>query len=138
MKQLIKTVIREFLNEAYVDKDGNLKDFEYKTFYDFDKIKKFVDWFQSEYSDYTLKQGWSIFDSDSEVPNQKYYSERTYNGNKLNGYYWQVQRLDDPSDDEALFGSLDNDFKADDLARKLGLMVDEYGVVYGWDGQSFL
>ena len=38
MKQLIKTVIREFLNEAYVDKDGNLKDFEYKTFYDFDKI----------------------------------------------------------------------------------------------------
>lgn len=138
MKQLIKTVIREFLNEAYVDKDGNLKDFEYKTFYDFDKIKKFVDWFQSEYSDYTLKQGWSIFDSDSEAPNQKYHSERTYNGNKLNGYYWQVQRLDDPSDDEALFGSLDNDFKADDLARKLGLMVDEYGVVYGWDGQSFL
>ena len=75
MKQLIKTVIREFLNEAYVDKDGNLKDFEYKTFYDFDKIKKFVDWFQSEYSDYTLKQGWAIFDSDSEIPNQKYHSD---------------------------------------------------------------
>jgi hypothetical protein len=41
-------------------------------------------------------------------------------------------------DDEALFGKLQNDFKADDLARKLGLMVDEYGVVYGFDGQSFL
>ena len=138
LKQFIKTTIREFLNEAYVDKDGNLKDFEAKIFYDFDKIKKFVDWFESEYSDYALKQGWAIFDSDTEVPNQKYHSERTYNGKKLNGYYWQVQRLDNPSDGEALFGRLDNDFKADDLARKLGLMVDEYGVVYGWDGQSFL
>lgn len=54
------------------------------------------------------------------------------------GYYWQVQRLDNPEDDEALLGKLQNDFKADDLARKLGLMVDEYGVVYGFNGKSFL
>jgi hypothetical protein len=39
---------------------------------------------------------------------------------------------------KSLFGKLPNDFNADDLARKLGLMVDEYGVVYGWDSQSFL
>jgi hypothetical protein len=87
---------------------------------------------------HTTKQGWAIFDSDTEIPNEKYHSERTLNGKILNGYYWQVQRLDDPGDDEALFGKLQNDFKADDLARKLGLMVDEYGVVYGFDGQSFL
>ena len=30
------------------------------------------------------------------------------------------------------------DYKADDLARNLGVMVDEYGVVTGWDGESFL
>ncbi len=137
MKDL-KQIIRKFLNEAYIDQDGELKDFDFKVFYDFDKIKKFVDWFQSEYGDYALKQGWSIFDSDTEEPNEKYHSERTYKGKKLNGYYWQVQRLDSPEDDEALFGKLKNDYAADDLARKLGLMVDEYGVVYGWDGKSFL
>jgi len=137
MKDL-KRIIRKFLNEAYIDQDGELKDFDFKVFYDFDKIKKFVDWFQSEYGDYALKQGWSIFDSDTEEPNEKYHSERTYKGKKLNGYYWQVQRLDSPEDDEALFGKLKNDYAADDLARKLGLMVDEYGVVYGWDGKSFL
>ena len=134
---------KQFLNEAYIDEQGNLRDFDFqdkpeKIFYDFDKIKKFVDLFQSEYSEYTTKQGWAIFDSDTEIPNEKYHSVRTLNGKKLNGYYWQVQRLDDPGDDEALFGKLQNDFKADDLARKLGLMVDEYGVVYGFDGQSFL
>jgi len=137
MKDL-KRIIRKFLNEAYIDQDGELKDFDFKVFYDFDKIKKFVDWFQSEYGDYALKQGWSIFDSDTEEPNEKYHSERTYKGKKLNGYYWQVQRLDSPEDDEALFGKLKNDYAADDLARKLGLMVDEYGVVYGWDDKSFL
>ena len=137
MKDL-KQIIREFLNEAYIDQDGELKDFDFKVFYDFDKIKKFVDWFQSEHGDYALKQGWSIFDSDTEQPNEKYHSERTYKGKKLNGYYWQVQRLDSPEDDEALFGKLKNDYAADDLARKLGLMVDEYGVVYGWDGKSFI
>ena len=141
--KFIKTTILDFLNEAYVDEQGNLRDFDSqdqpeKIFYDFDKIKKFVDWFQSEYSEYTTKQGWAIFDSDTEIPNKKYHSERTYNGKILNGYYWQVQRLDDPEDGEALFGKLPNDFNADDLARKLGLMVDEYGVVYGWDSQSFL
>lgn len=120
---------------AYVDVDGNIN---YKILYDYDKIKKFVDWFQSEYSDYTHKQGWAIFDSDTESPNVKYHSIRKYNGKILNSYYWQVQRLDSPGEEEALFGRLPNDYKADELARKLGLMVDEYGVVYGWNGQSFL
>lgn len=137
MRNFIKS-IEKFFNEAYLDKEGNLKDFNDKIFYDFDKIKKFVDWFQSEYSDYANKQGWAIFDSDTEIPNEKYYSERTYMGKRLSGYYWQVQRLDNPADDEALFGKLGSDLIADNLARKLGLMVDEYGVVYGWKGQSFL
>lgn len=126
------------LYEAYVDEHGNLQDFDHKIFYDFDKIGKFVNWFNTEYGDYPTKQGWAIFDSDTELPNEKYHSERTYNGKILTGYYWQVQRLDNPDDDEALFGRLYNDYQADDLARKTGLMVDEYGVVYGWDGQSFL
>jgi len=124
----IATKISDFLNESYI---GN------KIFYDFDKIERFIKWFQDEYLDYTNRQGWAIFDSDTEEPN-KYHSERTLNGEKVNGFYWQVQKLDNPGDDEALFGELESDSKAIELAEKLGLMVDEYGIVYGWDGQSFL
>ena len=138
-ESIIYTIMKYIkLYEAYVDEHGNLQDFDHKIFYDFDKIGKFVNWFNTEYEDYPTKQGWAIFDSDTELPNKKYHSERTYKGKILTGYYWQVQRLDNPDDGEALFGRLYNDFQADDLARKTGLMVDEYGVVYGWDGQSFL
>jgi len=109
-----------------------------KILYPFDKIGKFVKWFNDEYGDYQNKQGWAIFDSDSEIPNEKYNSVRTYKGKTLSGYYWQIQRLDNPGDNEALFGKLSSDFEADRMARKLSIMVDEYGVIYGYDGVSFL
>ena len=133
----INTKLEDYIKEAYIDKDGNLKDFD-KKIYDFDKIGKLVDWFKNEYEDYSIKQGWSIFDSDDEAPNEKYDSIRILNDKEMSGYYWQVQRLDDPEDNEALFGKLKSDEQAYDLARKTGLMVDEYGVVYGWDGKSFI
>ena len=56
----------------------------------------------------------------------------------MNGYYWQVQRLDNPGEGEALLGKLKNDYQADELAKKLGLMLDEFGVVIGWEGQLFI
>ena len=124
LKQTIRKVLREELNE--------------KIIYPFDKIGKLVSWFNDEYGDYPNKQGWAIFDSDTELPNEKYHSVRNYKGKTLNGYYWQVQRLDNPGEGEALFGRLYNDFDADRMARKLGLMVDEFGVIYGYDGVSFL
>ena len=124
LKQTIRKVLREELNE--------------KIIYPFDKIGKLVSWFNDEYGDYPNKQGWAIFDSDTELPNEKYHSVRNYKGKTLNGYYWQVQRLDNPEEGEALFGRLYNDFDADRMARKLGLMVDEFGVIYGYDGVSFL
>jgi hypothetical protein len=39
---------------------------------------------------------------------------------------------------EAKFGRLKSDLVADELAKKTGLMLDEYGVVIGWNGESFL
>lgn len=124
LQQTIKKILREELNE--------------KIIYPFDKIGKLVSWFNDEYGDYPNKQGWAIFDSDTELPNEKYHSIRNYKGKTLNGYYWQVQRLDNPEEGEALFGRLYNDFDADRMARKLGLMVDDFGVIYGYDGVSFL
>ena len=127
------------INESmYIDSWGRLHDEDEKILYPFDKISKFVNWFQEEYGDYTTKQGWGIFDSDTEAPNVKYRSERTFGGKVLNGYYWQVQRLDNPDEGEALLGKLKNDYQADELAKKLGLMLDEFGVVIGWQGQLFI
>ena len=40
------------LFEAYIDKDGELKDFNSKIEYPFYKIEKFVKWFLNEYGDY--------------------------------------------------------------------------------------
>jgi hypothetical protein len=120
--------IRRILREEHDD----------KIIYPFDKIQKFVKWFNDEYGDYSNKQGWAIFDSDTEIPNKKYHSIRNYGGKILNSYYWQIQRLDSTEEGEALFGRLSNDFDADRLARKVGIMVDEYGVVIGWDGQLFI
>ena len=117
-----------------VDSFGRLQDEESKILYPYKKIGKFVDWFQEEYGDYATKQGWGIFDSDTEVPHIKYKFEPS---NKNMSVY-QVQRFDDPEEGQAQFGKLKDDYQADDLARKLGVMVDEYGVVTGWDGQSFL
>ena len=47
------------------------------------------------------------------------------------GNFWQVQRNDD--DD-----ILEDDLKAEKLAKKNGLMIDDYGVVIGYNGISYL
>lgn len=117
-----------------VDSFGRLQDEGAKILYPHEKISKFVNWFQSEYGDYAAKQGWGIFDSDTELPHTKYKFEPS---NKWMAVF-QIQRIDNPGEGEALFGRLKNDYNADDLARKLGLMVDEYGVVIGWDGELFI
>ncbi len=126
--------IQSIMESMYVDEWGRLHYEEEKIIYPFKKISKFVDWFQQEYKDYAAKQGWAIFDSDTEVPNIKYKHEPD---NKRWSYF-QVQRLDNPAEDEALFGRLSDDMQADELAKKLGLVLDEFGVIIGWKGQLFI
>jgi hypothetical protein len=122
----------EKLDEAYINKNGELMDFSFKINYPYKKIGVFVKWFNQEYKGYPEKQGWSIFSADTEIPNVKYISDGPRGG------YWQIQKLDFPGKGEALIGNLENDHVADDMARKVGLMVDEYGVVHGYRGKSFL
>ncbi len=124
MKSIIRKILKETPNR--------------RIFYPYNKIEKFVEWFRDEYGDYPNRQGWDIFRSDSNSPNKKYYSKGVINGKEYEGYYFQIQKIDDPMEDEALFGALESDFTADELARKLGIMVDEYGVVYGYKGTSFI
>lgn len=120
--------------EMKIDDWGRLHDEENKIVYPYKKISKLIDWFESEFGDYAKQQGWSIFSSDTDIPKIKYKPEE---GNKYN-IFFQVQRIDDPEEGEAITGRLKNDQQAEELAKKTGLMIDEFGVVIGWDGESFL
>jgi len=117
-----------------VDDFGRLHDDDSKTLYPYARIAKFVTWFDKEFGDYAAKQGWFIVSSDSDIPKIRYKPE---DGNKFN-LFFQVQRIDDPMEGEALFGRLKNDHEADELAKKLGLVLDEHGVVIGWDNEIFI
>ena len=136
--------MKEYLNSKFgsyviyesmkVDDWGRLHDEEAKIIYPYKKIAKFVNWFDKEYGDYAQKQGWFIVTSDTDTPKVRYKPEE---GNKYN-LFFQVQRIDDPMEGEALFGKLKSDLVADELAKKLGIELDEFGVVIGWKGESFL
>jgi hypothetical protein len=117
-----------------VDDWGRLHDEDSKIVYPYKKIAKFLDWYEQEWGQYAKEQGWFIVTSDTDVPKVKYKPEE---GNKYN-LFFQVQRIDDPMEGEAKFGRLKSDMVADELAKKTGLMLDEYGVVIGWNGESFL
>lgn len=125
----------ENLNESMkVDDWGRLHDEDSKIIYPYSKIAKFVTWFDKEYGDYAKKQGWFIVTSDTDTAKLKYKPEE---GNKYN-LFFQVQRIDDPMEGEALMGKLKSDLVADELAKKLGLVLDKYGVVIGWEDQIFI
>jgi len=139
-----KEKMREYLNSKFgsfviyesmkVDDFGRLHDDDSKIVYPYSRIAKFVTWFDKEFGDYAAKQGWFIVSSDSDVPKIRYKPE---DGNKFN-LFFQVQRIDDPMEGEALFGRLKNDQEADELAKKIGLVLDENGVVIGWENEIFI
>lgn len=117
-----------------VDDWGRLHDEESKIVYPYKKIAKFLNWYEEEWGNYAKEQGWFVVTSDTDAPKERYKPEPD---NKFN-LFFQVQRIDDPMEGEALFGKLKNDFEADELAKNTGLMLDKYGVVIGYDGESFL
>lgn len=126
--------IRTLMENMKVDDWGRLHDEDNKITYPYKKIAKFLKWYEQEWGSYAEEQGWFIVTSDTDTPKIKYKAEE---GNKYN-LFFQVQRIDDPMEGEAKFGRLKNDSEADELAKKTGLMLDEFGVVIGWEGESFL
>jgi hypothetical protein len=87
--------------------------------YPFKEITPFIEWFNNTYSVQMKKEGWFIAMSD--------FSSRKYK----DGDFWQVERNDE---DEII----EDDIIACDLAEKYGLIIDDEGVVIGFNGVSFL
>lgn len=96
-----------------------------KIIYPYNEMESFINWFNKNYYKIAEEQGWGIFDSDTEVPTKKYISNDSYRG-----AFWQIQHYDDLL--------LNSDTEADELARSMGLMIDEYGLIIGFDGVSFI
>lgn len=113
-----------YINMKYIKRFENTTN--KKIIYPYTQIRYFIDWFQNFYYKTTEKQGWSIFDSDSSQPQEKYISD---SGKYQN--FWQIEAIDE-------LEILKSDLDADKLAIKMGLMIDEYGVVIGYNDVSFL
>jgi len=108
-----------------------------KQLYLYNEIRYFVDWFNDVYREVANSEGWDIFDSDflsllapvalfSQVDVQTAEPSTVYYGKK----FWQIQRFD-----EAI---LNSDHDADNLAKEIGIILDPYGVVIGFNGINFL
>ena len=89
-----------------------------KKIYPLKDIEPFINWFNSMYGKLAERQGWSVYSSDTSMTSWKY-------------PVWQVEKNDDTD-------ILKDDTESDNLAKKLGLMLDDMGVVIGYNGVSFI
>ena len=98
-----------------------------KKLYPFDDFTPFINWFGVMYEDVMKNEGWLISDSSFDSSN---FIRPVFQG-KLLGGYWQVQRNDE---DEII----ETDIVAEKLAKKHGLLLDNDGVVVGYNDVSFI
>lgn len=96
-----------------------------KPIYPTNELQPFIDWFYRNFED-EMSHLWLISYAETEIP---YYIDIQYK-NRI-GIFWQVQK-NDQSD------LLESDEDAEKLAKELGLMIDDYGIIIGFKGVNFL
>ncbi len=93
-------------------------------FYPFKAIESVVDEIILKYENIMNRQGWLISQSGTAIPHEI--------GNyKKSNFYWQVQKNDE-------LGILNSDEEADELAKNIGIIIDEFGVVQGFDNENLV
>ena len=132
MKKLIKKILKE---QSYVNQHGGLHDFSFDVYYPFDEMEVMINWFLEEYGEQIQSQGWTIFQGNPSYPLRKYNDE--------NKGFWMVEKIDDPDAWAAdtgipTFALVKSDIEADEKAKELGLIVDEYGVVQGFGEHNYV
>lgn len=107
---------------------------EKRIIYPYDKIAHYVNFINTVYENIMKEQGWIIVTSGTILPNERYISTDKF------GDYWQVQRIDEYEDESGkpVFPILHDDTKAWELAKKIGLILDEDGIVIGFRNKNFL
>jgi len=99
---------------------------ENKPYYSVELFAPFINWFYDNFHTQMEDEGWFISYSSAMNITDKY---NVSYSNKV-GDFWQVQK-DDTSD-------LIDDMEAEQYAKKYGLLIDDYGVVIGYNNVSFL
>jgi len=95
--------------------------------YSADKLSPFIDWFYNTYKDKMNEEGWIISYAQAlDIPN----TYKTEYWNRSDDF-WQIQKNDQ-------YDILEDDMAAEKLAKNLGLYIDDYGIVIGYNGVSFL
>lgn len=105
-----------------------IKTFEnIKQRYPVEFLRPFIDYLIKKLETNMKNEGWTIcYTDDVEIPDE---INLSYNNRK--GDYWMVQK-DFETD------ILNSDYDADVFAKKYGIMIDNYGVVLGYNNISFL
>jgi len=109
----------------YIKKYENIKD--NKKIYPIDLFQPFIEWFCNLYDDIMKKEGWLISHASGlNIPNE-------YNVPYTNKYgdYWQIQK-----DDDSIL--IKDDIEAEKYAKNCGLLIDDYGIIIGYNNVSFL
>ena len=132
MKKLIKKILKE---QSYINQHGGLQDFSFGVYYPFEEMSPMIDWFLGEYGDYIQAQGWTIFQSNSSYPLRKY--------DDKNKGFWSVEKIDDvdswASDTgKPTFDLVKTHMEADEKAKEIGLIVDDYGVIQGFGDHNYV
>lgn len=100
-----------------------------KILYPTSNIQTFIKWFYPPCKELCSQRGWKITEGNWDSVKTKYQSVRDT--------FYRVEPIADPEEGEALNGVISEE-KVNILVKKAGLMVDELGVIYGWEGKSFL
>lgn len=104
-----------------------IKKYESILYYNVDLFEPFIDWFYSIYSDKMKDEGWLIsYAYGLSIPDEYIVPYKNRFGD-----FWQIERNDDDN-------LISNDIEAEKCAKKYGLLIDDYGVVIGYNGVSFL
>jgi len=122
------------LREAFVNSDGKLKRFYFGKKYDYEKMDELIKGFKNEYGEhYNLKQGWEFFHNEPREQHEGIYKSKNI---------IEIQSIDDPEDWSKDYGvyvlELKDDIEAWEAAKKVGFMIDDQGVVYGYEGITCL
>lgn len=130
---LRESMIQEFITqEASIGPGGDLIDFDSRFEYPYDEIWKSIKDYVRENEKTWMQFGWII--SDSDFPTDKYKSYGDF------GTFFRVEKIDDFAGgwDTPILDILNSDEEAWEKAKKVGFILDEDGIILGFDGVNLV
>ncbi|MEK6828580.1 MAG: GNAT family N-acetyltransferase [Nanoarchaeota archaeon] len=132
IREVVGEIIRGLNNEASIGPGGELIDFDKRFTYPYEEIWNQIKHYVIDNEKRWKQFGWII--SDADYPSDKY---KSYNEH---GTFLKVEKIDDFAGgwDLPILDILNSDEDAYERAKKEGFIVDENGIVIGFNGVNFV